>query len=200
MGENAMSEELDKVLNKADRIQRVYELLRSYGADERQAHVGSTALAENFTWTGSVLNFNATGKIAADDPACKEFIVKDYAFLLPSKENTEAARLGIDADVLASARAGNKTAYAKVYVQLGKDRAATDALLGEKKPAAESSDDDATKKKIGTADHRNNPFSREGWNISAQGKLLRAVGVEKCAAIARSVGSKIGATQPSPHY
>jgi len=48
--------------------------------------------------------------------------------------------------------------------------------------------------------HASNPFHKSNWNISAQGKLLRAVGPEKCAAIARAVGSTIGATKPNPNF
>jgi hypothetical protein len=194
-----MTEALDKVLNNADRIQRVYELLRSYGADEQQAHVGSIALAEKFTWTGAVLNFNATGKIATDDPACKEYVAKDYAFLLPA-EAPDAGKPKVDPVLLALARAGNQTARTKIYKQLG-DLAATDALIADK-PAAESAatDDDASKKKNGATDHRNNPFHKSNWNISKQGALLRAVGPTKSAQIADSVGSKIGATQPNLNY
>jgi hypothetical protein len=47
-----------------------------------------------------------------------------------------------------------------------------------------------------TEDRRSNPFSREGWNITKQGSLVRSLGPEKAAAIARSVGSYIGATKP----
>jgi hypothetical protein len=45
-------------------------------------------------------------------------------------------------------------------------------------------------------DRRSNPFSREGWNVTKQGSLIKSLGPEKAAAIARSVGSYIGATKP----
>jgi hypothetical protein len=50
--------------------------------------------------------------------------------------------------------------------------------------------------KGGNVKGRNNPFSAEGWSVSKQGALLRAIGAEKTAAIAASVGSRIGATRP----
>jgi hypothetical protein len=56
------------------------------------------------------------------------------------------------------------------------------------------------KTKSNGAEHRNNPFHKSAWNISKQGALLRAVGAEKCAAIANAVGSKIGATKPNLNY
>jgi hypothetical protein len=41
-----------------------------------------------------------------------------------------------------------------------------------------------------------NPFSREGWNVTEQGKMAAARGVEATQAIAALVGSRIGATKP----
>lgn len=42
-----------------------------------------------------------------------------------------------------------------------------------------------------------NPFSRDAWNVTEQGRLLRAIGQEKCAALARAAGVTIGATRPA---
>jgi hypothetical protein len=41
-----------------------------------------------------------------------------------------------------------------------------------------------------------NPWSAEKWNVTRQGAIVRAMGVEKAAAIARAAGSVIGATKP----
>jgi hypothetical protein len=44
-----------------------------------------------------------------------------------------------------------------------------------------------------------NPWSKEGWNISAQGSLLKSgIPIERVAAIAAAAGSRIGATKPGP--
>ncbi len=73
------------------------------------------------------------------------------------------------------------------------------ADLGSRAKGKRPANVDAPEKeapKLGAAgEHANNPFSRQGWNISKQGALLRAVGAEKCAAIAASVNSRIGATK-----
>jgi len=186
-----MSEDLDKVLLKADRIQRVYELLRSYGADEQQAHVGSTALAEKFTWTGSVLTFNVTGKLAVDDPACREYIAKDYAFLLPPPKAADAPN--VDPELLALAKAGNMTARSKIFVAVGRDGAKLDALMTETKPDVPNTPDKPAPKQ-----HKGiNPWSQEHWNISAQGKLIREIGLAAATGIAKSADSYVGATRPS---
>jgi hypothetical protein len=49
-------------------------------------------------------------------------------------------------------------------------------------------------------DHASNPWSRQGFNITKQGALIKAIGVEKSARIAASVGCKIGDTKPNPNY
>lgn len=42
----------------------------------------------------------------------------------------------------------------------------------------------------------NNPWSRDGWNITNQGKYLREHGQEKAVLAAAAVGSAIGSTKP----
>jgi hypothetical protein len=189
-----------KVLNAIDRRARVVELLRSYGASEKQAEVGASAMLEKFTWTGTVLNFNASGLSAVDDPAVKEYVATEYPFLLPTKAETEANAAGVDPAVLASARAGNRTAYGKVYLALGKDRAATDALIAQKQAPVtvkdDSAADDASDKKPIT-DHSKNPWHKSNFNVTRQGQLLKQFGKEKAASMAKSVGSHIGATHPN---
>lgn len=49
-------------------------------------------------------------------------------------------------------------------------------------------------------DHANNPFHRLNWNISKQGALVKAIGLDKANEIARSVGSHVGATRPSAEF
>jgi hypothetical protein len=39
-----------------------------------------------------------------------------------------------------------------------------------------------------------NPWTKEGWNLTKQGQIIRTQGVEKAKAMAASVGSSIGAT------
>lgn len=42
----------------------------------------------------------------------------------------------------------------------------------------------------------NNPWSKDGWSITKQGQLVKALGDEKASAIAALVGCKIGDTKP----
>jgi hypothetical protein len=197
----AMTEALDKILNNHTRITRVYELLRSYGADERQADVGSKALADKFEWTGAVLNFLPTGKIAADDPECKATLQKDFSFLLPPP-NQESKKVEVDPALLASAKGGNMTSYSKIVRQHGKENA--DLLLADKPVADDTGAAEAAAAakaaKAKAAEHSKNPWHSTAWNLSGQGRILRALGPVKAAELASAVGSHIGATRPNPNY
>jgi hypothetical protein len=43
-----------------------------------------------------------------------------------------------------------------------------------------------------------NPWSAEGWNLTRQGQAVKTMGLEKAAALAAQVGSKMGDTKPVP--
>jgi hypothetical protein len=58
---------------------------------------------------------------------------------------------------------------------------------------------DPTPEQKSLADRRANPWSAEGWNITKQGQVLKSLGPEKAAAIARAANSYIGATRPTKH-
>ena len=48
----------------------------------------------------------------------------------------------------------------------------------------------------GGAGFPNNPWSKDNWNLTEQGKVLREKGVEKAEQMAKAAGSAVGATQP----
>ena len=101
---------------------------------------------------------------------------------------------------------GNMTARTELLKQVGFEEATKlaqsyglktihDTARGKSPVAA----DKANGKGDG-AEHKNNPFHKSNWNISRQGALLRAVGPEKCAAIAASVGARVGDVKPNANY
>jgi hypothetical protein len=47
---------------------------------------------------------------------------------------------------------------------------------------------------------KTNPWSKEGWNLTNQSKLVRSIGETKAAAIAEAAGCKLGSTRPNPDY
>ena len=137
-----------------------------------------------------------TGEPIESDKS-KAWLEKNKPHLMPAKfERSLADRAFAD---------NNMTARTELLRQVGKPEADRIAQQYGLRDVADSRRgtppaDVEGKKKIGTASHKGNPFHASNWNVSAQGKLLRAVGAEKCAAIAAAVGSKIGATRPNPNY
>jgi hypothetical protein len=57
----------------------------------------------------------------------------------------------------------------------------SDTPAGEKKPAAKD---------------RNNPWLPECWNITKQGQLIKVMGLDGAARMAKAAGSFVGATKP----
>jgi hypothetical protein len=62
--------------------------------------------------------------------------------------------------------------------------------------AIRNSNSDGTRKKPA----KTNPWSKEGWNVSAQGKLVLSMGEAKAAQIAEAAGCKIGSTKWNADY
>jgi hypothetical protein len=204
-----MSKDLDDVLLELAKRDRIAEVFMSLGATHEQADIAANTprVAKEFQWTGALLTFQKQAMMKHDDgKLVKDWLTANkFDFLLPAPtpDPDSIKSLNIDPALLASARAGNKTAGAKLFVAVGRDHDKLAAVL------ADTGNTDAENKtgapgkgaddKSGT-DHATNPFSKAGWNIQKQGALFRAVGAEKCAQIAASVGSKIGATKPNPLF
>jgi hypothetical protein len=49
----------------------------------------------------------------------------------------------------------------------------------------------------GNTARADNPWTKEGWNLTKQGAVVMAQGLAKATAMAESVGSKVGATAPT---
>jgi hypothetical protein len=170
------------------------EFLKAEGSTDAQRADAIAVLTKQCEMVGDVVTLKATGE-ALDTEASRAWLQTNKPHLLPPiYERPLADRAFID---------GNGMARNALVKQIGKAeadkiaqryglRSAHDTRRGNAPTEPEG------KKKTGNgAEHRNNPFHKSNWNISAQGKLLRAVGPEKCAAIANAVGSKIGDTRPN---
>ncbi len=155
-------------------------------------------LARDCRMDGDKVVLVTTGE-ALNSDASKEWIKTNKPHLLPTKYETPLADRAFAEN--------NLTARGQLVKEVGKDEAdkiaqsyglksSTDARRG----TAPARADDGKNKTDNATKHKSNPFWRGNWNISTQGKLLRAVGPEKCAAIAKAVGSRIGATKPNLDY
>jgi len=118
-------------------------------------------------------------------------VIKERPLWQPSGPD---ARVIAQNELEAAALAGNVSAHGKLFRAMGKP--AYDAWVAKHaaKPGAPGKGADDKN------DHATNPFHKSNFSITRQGALLKAVGREKCAQIAASVGSKIGDTKPNPNY
>jgi hypothetical protein len=175
------------------------EFFKAQGSSEAQRADAIAVLKSQCAMTGDVVTLMATGE-ALDSEASRKWIADHKPHLLPPVyERSLAERAFVDGNGMARnalVKQVGKAEADKIAQQYGL-KSAHDTRRGT---APTRADDDAGKKNSDPAKHRNNPFWRGNWNISAQGKLLRAVGPEKCAAIANAVGAKIGDVRPNPNY
>ncbi|MCG2629725.1 hypothetical protein L6654_24175 [Bradyrhizobium sp. WYCCWR 13023] len=83
-----------------------------------------------------------------------------------------------------------------LYRELQQRWSADDSLRPGKRPSAAPSPKDRDRTPEGDA-KANNPWSKAAWSITRQGQVVKALGLEKAAGIAKSAGSYIGATKPA---
>ena len=145
-------------------------------------------LAPFFEVVGGDVVHKETG-LGIDDPKVREKIEAVKPHLFPAKfERSLADRAFAD---------GNITARAQLVREVGEvqaTRIAKDYGLRGLGDTAKGKTPEEARLKLD--DKPNNPWSRSGWNVTKQGQLIKAMGTEKAAAIARAAGSRIGATRP----
>jgi hypothetical protein len=195
---------LDAALAKQDRKLAVHDFFVDVlGSEPEQAEIASRALAESFTLTGASLFFN--GKAVRDAVEDVQAFLKrqNYGFLLPA-DTPDLRRTAVDPALLDKAFVNSSPdARAEVFKRVGRDQTKFDALARDyglrdakdyrrgTKPGKEPDAAAADKSKTP------NPWSAEGWNITAQGRAFRS-NPSLAASLAESAGSYIGATKPPP--
>src|SRR6202051_2284535 len=155
------------------------EFLKTQGSTDAQRADAIAVLTSQCTMVGDVVTLTATGE-AIESKASREWFQTNKPHLLPPVyERSLADRAFID---------GNLGARAALVKQIGKPEADKIAQRygfcsapHTRRGAAPTEPEG--KKKNGGAEHRSNPFHASNWNLTAQARLLRAVGTEKCAAI-----------------
>jgi hypothetical protein len=178
---------LDDVLAAHDRIDRVHKYFESIGSTSEQAATAAAAHAAKFDWDGAVLTFQGKPVADPDNGVRDWFTANKLDFLLPPK-GANADKPDVDPDLLASARAGNKTARVQIYKQLG-DLAATDALIAKKPTDGDEAKDDASK----------NPWRSPNFrtDIAAQKRaagIIKSLGTGVAASLAKSAGKTLTGT------
>jgi hypothetical protein len=171
----------------------IFAALREAGSSDSQIEDAKLVLSPLCQMQGHICILNATGAALESEMSIK-WLQENKPHLLP-RENQIA-----DAE-LAFVGRGNKTAAARLIRELGQAEADRVAQMYGKAHALDNEPGVAPKREQqkrgdSTTEHKGNPFSRAGWNVSKQGQLIRSLGIEKASAMARAVGVTIGATKP----
>jgi hypothetical protein len=195
-----MTTALDKALEPYEVETDLHKIALEWGSTEAQALDFAQLHRGEFHMSNGAATHTASG-LPATHPDVHALVAKKYPHLLPPVfevsladraflENNFAARgqlireIGEGPTRELAKRYGHETLHSRVE---GKRPKSLDAPIDDKKkPAA--------------GDRAANPFSKQGWSITKQGSLIKAVGVEKAAQIAAAVGAKIGDTKPNPKF
>ncbi len=212
-----MSEALDKELARIDLASRATHLFRSIGLSDETAADAYAALSPKFAFENGVLSF--VGKPADADTLVQWLKENNRPHFLPADSTTNNKSTNddpavkapkMDAALVASAKAGNLTAKGQLVKAHG--LTAVDAVLAgtagdhtsdaERRARAALAGRDNAGRFTGPSPAereagKNNPWSAEGWSVTRQGAVTRALGVEAAARIARAAGCALGSTKPA---
>ncbi|MCK1346031.1 hypothetical protein ABIC03_007076 [Bradyrhizobium sp. RT6a] len=83
-----------------------------------------------------------------------------------------------------------------LYAELQTRWSADFSLRPGKRPCAAPNEDKGSRSPESRAT-KSNPWTASNWNITRQGEVLKALGIEKAQGIAKAAGSFIGATKPA---
>lgn len=188
----------DEKLLALEKLDRVYDYFSGLGLDEATAMLLAKAEQDLFNWNSVRLTYGKN-KVAALDASVAEHYKLTLPALFKAPEQKAADQIvgDVPADILAAALDGSMTAKSQVYLALKLDpksqdgRAQLESYLDTKRLAHEAAIKKPEAKLSGV-----NPWSAEHWNITKQGAILKGLGPEKAASIARAAKSFIGATRP----
>ncbi len=205
------------VLRRMDQEVKVREFFEAMGCSDRQCDVAVRSFGKDektFKWTGAALMWVQPGGVltkAAFDPQCREFLEREYDFLLPPKKPvTEFGEqnVTIDSSVVDQALSGSLTAKGQIARAFGADNTNSAASV----KAAQTTDlflkaERAKRGGGGGGDydsHATNPWAPIPGNINmASGRytdecirrqmsVVRGMGLEKAAQISSAVSAKLG--------
>lgn len=205
-----MSKENDEVFARLDFKKRVLDLFfEQFGSPYAAAQDAAALHHDLFALDYNGELIHVASNLPANDPRVMKWLRDKEAVghLLPPIYDTTETDLADKAFINGSVQArgdlvkslGGGSIGARAAEDLAR-RYGLNGLSDYKTKGTRPSDlpdPEGDKKKAVAQDHKGNPFSAAGWNVSKQGALLRAVGREKCEQIAAAVNSRIGATKPS---
>ena len=172
------------------------EFFKAQGSSEAQRQDAIDVLKGQCSMIGNIVALSATAE-SLDSEKSKLWIAQHKPHLLPPKfERSLADRAFADGSLAARGELLKQVGPQEMD-KIAKSYGLKSAHDTKRGTAAAGSGE---KKGSNAADHKNNPWHRSNFNVTEQGAILRALGPEKAAALARAVGSHIGATRPNPDY
>jgi hypothetical protein len=163
------------------------EAVKSAGMRESAARTYGDDFAHRYEYKDGDVVEKVTGLPAAEYLAKHERTTRPHLWPDTADNDLEAKAFG----------QGNVSACGELHKKLGAqgfaERQAAWGVtrLGQRGKAPEGSPGS----KRDTSNK--NPWSAAGWNLTEQGRLIRASGVDRAAALAKSAGSFIGAVRPA---
>jgi hypothetical protein len=177
------------------------------GMDEKRAEAFVKVAGNYLRWEGAGLQFKtASGTyVAADDEQSTGFFRREFDYLIPEKK-VEGQQAEIPPELIEKAKDGNWTARGRIFNLLFRGKGSEDetkkqldALLKGKTPKDGGDGErkrDASGKFVieGREADASNPWSKDGWNLTSQGRVLRN-DPARAERLAKSARSFIGATK-----
>jgi hypothetical protein len=164
----------------------------SYGSTPIQALELGDHHADKFELRSGELVLKSTGKAPTRAEMEKQFPVQ-----IPSEAAAMSLQDRLDKAFLGRGNLGMRAALKK---EVGDEQLNTYAkqygLKSWADPSPGRNANDTGQKKAAAS----SPWSKAGWNISEQGRLVRAIGIERAAGIAKASGCTLGSTKWNPAY
>jgi hypothetical protein len=162
----------------------------AWGSDDARRADAALVLAPRCERRGNVTVLRDTNT-AINTPQARDWIAQTRPHLLPPEHETSLAdRAFVQGNVTARGQLARELNIADL------DRLAQSYGLRDHKDFSKGTRPNGNGGEHKPKPDRENPWSREGFNLTRQGQLVRAMGLEKAAAMARAAGSYIGATKP----
>jgi hypothetical protein len=195
-----------ELLRKLTETNRIAAFGMSLGMDEKRAEAFTKVVGDTLQYDGMLQFKKADGTlVAADTPESIEFCKTQFDYLIPAKTVEEQQQTEIPAELIGNAQAGSLTAKGQLFRLLhgdknraaeGETHAALAKLLKGEAPGERKRDAGGKFVPEDREADASNPFSRGGWNVTEQGRVLKN-DPARAARLAKSARVAIGATRPA---
>lgn len=175
------------------------EVLKAAGCSDAQRTDACLVLKSDFTINADKsVGYTPRGKTPADGLPIEDARILEH--LKATRPHLFPAPIADDLAERAFAGRGNITARGQLIREVGQaeaDKIAQRYGLRNTADTRPGKSPEGAPRAKGRDNAPSNPWSKSGFNVTKQGQIVRALGIEKAAAMARAAGSYIGATRPA---